>query len=142
MIETRRIYAKNNILRFIGVFVIAFVLGGAVGGLCVIFYSADKSDNRRIEDYQSRERYLLKRIGEYEQRERDRITRENNRIERERSRIEQTEKRLGAIRELNRRTGDLLESLAMEAGCLQDYFYNSMREYLDAVDSAYEVISP
>jgi len=129
---------KISVFAFIAITFTCFILGGAAGyGISgVIFDSKDQQDNRGIESYRPRERELLERIGEYEQRERERIARENSRIERERSRIEQTEKRLGAIRELNRRTGDLLESLAMEAGCLQDYFYNSRREYLDAVNNS------
>jgi hypothetical protein len=124
---------KINMFRFIVIVVITFIMGGISGGLCVILNPKNTANNGGIESYRPRERKLLERIGEYEQREKDRIGAENRRIEAERARIEQTEKRLGALRELNRRTSDLYEELAIEAGILQDYFYNSKREYFRSI---------
>jgi hypothetical protein len=127
---------KININLISIIFIASFVLGVGAGlGLSFIVSPANQFDNRRIEEYKSRERDLLARIGEYERREKERTAREARRIEAEGRRIEQTEKRLRAIWELDRRTGDLYEDLAREAGVLSDHFYYSKREYLDSVNS-------
>jgi len=144
---------KNDLLRVIGIVFIAIVFSGAIAtGFWFIFDSKNKSDNRGVEYYQQRERELLARIGEYEQRESARIeveriraAREADRIRQERERITRTETQLTAIRGFDRRTGDLLQELAKEISILQDYFYSSKREYIDAInnsDSAVEKISP
>jgi len=127
-------HEKTNICHFIIVAVIAIIIGGATGA--IIFYPKNTANSARIEDYTARERDLLTRIGEYQRREESRISAEVARIEREGRRIEQTEKRLGAIRQLDRRSNDLYEELAMEAGTLQDFYLNFKRDYYNSLDSS------
>lgn len=79
-----------------------------------------------IERNLDRERELLARIGEYEQREEARIAREAERIAREGERIERTKIQLGAIRELDRRSGGLLSELEQEINILAGYFRDSV----------------
>jgi len=124
---------KNNILRFIAIAIIAFIVGGITGA--VIINSKNTTNNRGIESNTARERELLTRIGDYERREESRVRAESARIAREGKRIEQTEKRLGAIRELDRRSSDLYEELAMEAGALQDFYLGFKREYYNDVNN-------
>jgi hypothetical protein len=125
---------EKNYRKFIIVFIVAFILGGAVGGgLCFIIHSKNKPDNSGITEYQQRERTLLERIGEYQQREEARTAREARRVEAERERIVRTETQLGAIRGLDRRSGDLLQELAEEVAILAGFFDYVRREYFGAI---------
>jgi len=125
---------KNYRRSVIVLVIVAFILGSAVGGgLCFIIHSKNKPDNTGIAEYQQRERDLLARIGEYQQREEDRNRREARRIEAERERIARTETQLGAIRGLDRRSGDLLSELAKEVDILAKYFADVRREYFGAI---------
>jgi len=132
---------KNNGFYFIAVF-FAFILGGAIGGVGTVIYTAHKSDNRGIEQYQQRERELLGRITDYQQREnarieaeRIRIARENERIRAERERIARTEAQLRTIWGLDRRSSDLLSELAKEIDILADFFFSTRNQYTDNIDN-------
>ena len=125
---------KSNRFCFITA-VAAFILVSAVIGIWAVVHTKNKPDNRGIAEYQQRERELLARIAEYQQREEDRITREARRIEAEGERIKRTEAQLGAIRGLDRRSGDLLSELAQEVKILADFFVGSRSEYSDAVNN-------
>jgi hypothetical protein len=113
----------RNIIISIGIFAIILIFTGSI----VSYYigRADTGDSTGVEFDPGRERELLERIGEYELRERDRIAAENCRIGRERERIERTKEQLGTVRELDRRSGDLLQELEREVNILADYFRGS-----------------
>jgi hypothetical protein len=117
---------KKNNRKFIIVMhiIIILVICGAITA-AYFFGRAYKTDSTGTGNYSSREREILERIGEYTDRESDRIDaernrlategelnqRENDRIDAEGSRLERDKNSTGAIRELNRRSGDLLQQL-------------------------------
>ena len=114
----------NNEL-FVTFFIILLVI--ALSLMFYLFGRSHQSNSAGIEEYQSKERELLERIGEYERREadriraeKDRITAEDSRIESEGDRIKRDEAQHRAIRELDRRSGDLLQELEQEIKSLQN----------------------
>jgi hypothetical protein len=106
--------------------IVLFVLGLCFGAYQ--FGAKNARNSTGITGNTEQQRELLARIGEYEQRERDRLAAENSRIERERERIERTKAAIGAIRQSDRRSGDLLKELAEEIGILADYLDSNERE--------------
>jgi FtsZ-interacting cell division protein ZipA len=121
----------RSIIIVICIAIIAVILSG------FIFWNigrANSPNNATTGGFEQRARNLLNGIGEYQQRdqeyierertrtgaEENRITAEDKRLESERERIERTENATGAIRELDRRSGDLLQELKQAVGILSD----------------------
>ena len=127
MNESKKVYINFDI-----VFIVALLLIFAGGVAGFIISGKNSANNSGAESNLNRERELLTRIGEFEQREREylerereRATRENNRIERERARIERTAEQLATLRQLDRRSGGLLQEFAEEINILASYFRDS-----------------
>jgi len=96
---------------------------------------ANSTDSDRVERNTEQQRELLARIREYQQREEDRTRREAERITAERARIERTEAAIGAIRQSDRRSGDLLQELEAEVDILESYFRDSCSQFNDNTDN-------
>ena len=123
--------------------IISFAIIVLIAGFSSYFIGRASTGNTdRAGSYKQRERALLDRIGEFEQREREYLERErarteaeDQRIKRERARVERTAEQLAAIRQLDRRSGDLYKELATEIDLLENYFRSSCHELGDDVDN-------
>jgi len=118
---------KKSVGNFIAVVlcvIIGFGAGFFIGGSVV--FGAHKGDNSGAGGNTADQRELLERIGEYQRREEARIRAEADRIRAEGERIERTQKAIDAVRESDRRTGDLYQELRAQINILANYFGDSV----------------